>query len=702
LHLFRSTRRCIVALACFALFCVAPASARTAQPLVSVDTIPAQLQSDLFRISIDRRRSRVLHAVSGYYLLSFELTGSVRISVTASDPHFWDQGVQVQPMRLGIRPRRTGNTITFTVTGPGKYVVSRPGDHFADAKMLFLFANSPEQHMSSATPGLRYYAPGIHYENIDAHNGDQIYLAPGAVIFGALNLWQVHDVRVFGRGTIIYDGPQNPDDDEGWMHKPNWHCIVMDNAHNIEIDGITCIVRSRTWQIQMRDSRNIGFYNLKVIGGSANNANQDGMDWLGGGDTTVANSFFRAADDDFAFEGNWDGYSHEDMVRPGHDVSNITIRDSVVSTSISNIMRVNWPHKHFNSYHVQLRNIDVLHTGFGSCGVPFAIFELWADPAGSGSHTDYLLQNIRLDDWYSLTNIRQPNPSVRDIRFRGIWAMDLPGMVPSALVGDISGVSFENIDVYGRPATNDADIPVTLSGGAAEPAYQRGPLDAGFVYQKGALRPRMPIAFQANYQPGLRYDWLFGDGTTAVGAAVKHTFADAKGTLLDGSGRYRVLLHVTDDRGDETWSTRSVVISDRARVPLALTQPLSSGWTISHLPAGGTRYDADVSIPADGGYTFDLLTSTTAEMVMDDALTVHSPKPQAQVCGSVGNAVQPLRLSSVLREGFHRITIVKGPEPENAIGNPASDLPMLLWEGPDQQTQPVPEAAIHRAQANSQ
>ena len=25
------------------------------------------------------------------------------------------------------------------------------------------------------------------------------------------------------------------------MHKPNWHCTVMDNAVNIEIDGITCI-----------------------------------------------------------------------------------------------------------------------------------------------------------------------------------------------------------------------------------------------------------------------------------------------------------------------------------------------------------------------------------------------------------------------------------------------------------------------------
>jgi hypothetical protein len=382
LYPVRLVRNCLFILFCFVVSVGLFATA--ARAAVHIDSIPPELQSDFFRISIQGHRSRAFHAVTGYYLLNFEITGAVDISVKASDPHFWDKGVEVQPMRFGIRPHRSEGTITFRVPGPGKYVITRPGDHFADAKMLFLFANRPERVVSAAEPGLRYYSAGVHRENIDARDGDQIYLAPGAVIFGSLNLWQVHDVHVFGRGTIIYDGPQDPNTDEGWMHKPNWHCIVMDNARNIEIDGITCIVCSRTWQIQMRDSRKIGFYNVKVIGGSQNNANQDGMDWLGGGDTTVADSFFRAADDDFALEGNWDGYDREAMERPGHDVSNITIRDSVVSTSISNTMRVNWPHKHFDSYHVQMTNMDILHTGFGACGVPFAVFELWADPGGSG------------------------------------------------------------------------------------------------------------------------------------------------------------------------------------------------------------------------------------------------------------------------------------------------------------------------------
>lgn len=688
----RSIRNCLFVLFCFVVSFGLYATA--AKAAVHIDSVPPELQSDFFRISIQGQRSPSFHAVTGYYFLNFELTGPVTISVKASDPHFWDKGVEVQPMRLGIRPRRSGDTITFPILGPGKYVITRPGDHFADAKMLFLFANGPERPVSSTEAGLRYYAAGVHHENIDAHDGDRIYLAPGAVIFGSLNIWQVHDVHVFGRGTIIYDGPQNPNDDEGWMHKPNWHCIVMDNARNIEIDGITCIVRSRTWQIQMRDSRTIGFYNVKVIGGSRNNANQDGMDWLGGGDTTVADSFIRAADDDFAFEGNWDGYSREAMEKPGHDVSNITIRDSVVSTSISNTIRVNWPHKHFNSYHVQMTNMDVLHTGFGACGVPFAVFELWADPGGSGSHSDYLLQDVRLDDWYSLVGIRQPGPEVRDIRFRDIWAMDSPAMVSSALAGEVRDISFKDVVLNGRAAMDKAGIPLALSGGAAEPEFSLGSVDAGFSYQAGALHARMPIHFRANDRDGLKYQWLFGDGGTATGAEVQHAFSDAQGTLLDGSGRYRVLLHVTDAKGDESWSSRPVVIASHARAPVAPAQPLVPGWNLSKLPGGQTQYDGYIDVPVDGGYKFTFLTSTTARMTIDGSSIVRSPEMQPQVCGSIGNAVQPLRLSLVLQRGLHRFSIVKGTEPENAIATPANG-PYLLWEGPQQEGEQVPETAIH-------
>ena len=373
----------------------------------SIASIPPELASSHFTITIGDQRSPVLHAVTGYYLLNFDISGPARITITSDDPHYWDPGVEVQPMRLGIRPHRDGASITFTLNGPEKLSIERPGDYFSDSEMLFLFANEPDRSGTTAgTPGVRYYGPGVHHENIDARSGDHIYIAAGAVIYGSINIWQVHDVTVTGGGTVIYDGPQNPDTDEGWMHKPNWHFIVMDNALNIKIEGITGIVRSRTWMIQMRDSHDITYRNMKVIGGSVNNANQDGMDWLGGGDTLVQDCFFRAADDVFSMEGNWDGYSEEAMLTPGHDVTNITIERSTLSTSISNIVRIGWPRKIFDSHGFTLRDSDVIQMGVGGCGVPFALFELWADPAGKGVHTNINFTDIRLDDWYSLVQIR--------------------------------------------------------------------------------------------------------------------------------------------------------------------------------------------------------------------------------------------------------------------------------------------------------
>ena len=131
-------------------------------------------------------------------------------------------------------------------------------------------------------------------------------------------------MKVLGRGTIVYEGPQDPNTDEGWMQKPDWHCVGALEARNVEIDGLTCIVRSRTWSIQMKDSTGFVYNDLRVVGGNPGNANQDGMDWLGGGDTAVHDAFIRASDDVFAMQGNWDGYTQDDLLRPGHDVRNIS------------------------------------------------------------------------------------------------------------------------------------------------------------------------------------------------------------------------------------------------------------------------------------------------------------------------------------------------------------------------------------------
>ena len=658
-------------LPCWSLLAAAFASpvCSQAQSVSPFADIPQEVRSSHFVVAINGRRSPVLHAVSNYYLLNFDVSSAAVVSITAEDPHFWDRGIVVQPMRYGIRPKRRGATIVFAIPGPIKLSLSRPGEHFADSEMLFLFGNLPSSaNITAQTPGIRYFGPGTHHESIDAHDGEQIYLAPGAIVFGTLNLWQVHNVRVFGTGTLIYDGPQNRYTDEGWMHKKNWHCIVMDNATDIEIDGITCITRSRTWQIQMKDSRHIGFYNVKVIGGNPNNANQDGLDWLGGGDTTVANSFFRASDDVFALQGNWDGYDLPLLTRPGKDVTNITIENTVASTSISNTVRVAWPQKTFNSAHFHMSDIDVIHTGFGGCKVPFALFELWADPEGKGSHTDYSFRNIRLEDWYSLFQIRQSLPQVRDVRFNGVWAMDEPAMLPPVLKGNVRGVHLEGASLGGYEGQT-----ASLLDNTQPPFIASAAVNANFTYSSGILEPRRPVTFAASSSDSanLHYEWIFGDGSRALGHTVRHAFTDGLGTDLDGSGRFRVALHVTDRKsGEQSWSTRHLVLRSRA---LKLTR--------ASVAEGSHVYTTGFNVPADGGYTITLLTSTKASLALDDGEPALSPKPQPQVCGSPGNAVQPVRVSAVLKAGPHRLRVTRDDSIENA-DVVAPDIPFLLWERP--------------------
>lgn len=666
---------------------------------VGIAAIPDVVRSNYFTITINGHPSPVVLAASSYYLLNFDLDGPATVSIRAIDAHYWDRGVEVQPMRYGIRPRRDGAVITFRIPGPVKLSIARPGDHFADAEMLFLLGSPPDRSkVTPQTPGVRYYGRGIHYEDIEAQSGDRIYLAPGAVVFGSLNFWQVHDVRVSGRGMIVYNGPQDPFGDTGWEHRIGWHCITMDHAHGIEIEGITCIVRSRTWQIQMRESRGIGYYNVNVIGGHPLDANQDGMDWLGGGDTTVRNCFFRASDDVFAMEGNWDGYTDADMRIPGQEVSNVTIEDSVVSTSISNTMRVGWPKKTFSSAHIVVRNLDVMHTGYGGCVVPFAFFEMWDGDGAVESHTDFHISDIRLEDYYSLLQMRLPDSSARDIRFSNFSAMDGPPMIPSVLQGGVSGVTLAGVRTLGNVASADSDIPLDVQQGANEPVYQPGLVDASFDYTPGLIRPHQPVTLSVRAPAaGWRYEWLFGDGTEVEGAVVRHAFPDAQGTLLDGSGRFRVLLRAWKPGQEDVWASRKVVVSQKllptdvvsgaAEPGLAGTNPGSEQETV---------WDGWIEIPADGGYSITLLTSRRATLALDDLQPVTSPNLRIQVCGLYGDAVQPTRVSASLQSGPHRIHIALSSGVENEPAGPGGE-PMLYWEGPGIPLQPVPATAeVHR------
>lgn len=682
------------------------------------------MRSSAFTLTVNGRPVDVAHAAANYEFASFDVTGSAEIAITAAEPGFWNAGVDIEPWRLGLRARREGQTIRFRIPGPVKLAISRPEDFLNHASIFFLFADAPAAPPPPAAPNVQVVSAGAHRESLNPKSGDTIYLAPGAFVFGSLNLWNVQNVKVLGRGTIVYDGPQDPLDDEGWMQKPDWHCIGAYQAHNVEIDGLTCIVRSRTWSIQMKDSTGFRFDDLRVVGGNPGNANQDGMDWLGGGDTVVRNAFLRASDDDLAINGNWDGYTDADMLRPGNDVTNVLVEDSELSTSISNTVRIGWPRKIFNSSGFTLRNSDILHAGIGACGQTFGLLGLWGADGARGAHSDIHFENLFLDNWYSLAQIEQEQPSIRGVTFRNIWALGQPPLAPSSLIGDVAQVTLDNVKYGQSPVNNDAAVPLDVEGGAAQPQYiaAHAP-SAAFAIAPRAIAPGATVTFAARFAPHARYTWLFGDGTSAHGRRVQHRFPDAEGTELDGrngAGRFRVLLHVQDKQRREDWAEQDVVVvsawKEAARAEGATEPGLAyrifpgTGSELPDLTAqkaalsglapgieadakGFTRYavawDGFLNVPADGGYSLALISRDGARLVIDGVEVAKTGPAFAQVCGSPGNAARYAVGAVGLRAGKHALHI-------EGLHSESGDAPALLWQESGAAMARVPESAYSR------
>jgi hypothetical protein len=695
-----------------------------AAPRVQPVPVPPEMRSTTFTVTVNGKPVDVAHVAASYDFASFDISGPVDVAITAAAEGFWDRGVDIQPWRLGLRAQRDGQTIRFRLQGPAKLSIARPRDFLNHAQMLFLFAGSPPP----PTPGgAQLIKPGIYRQSLNPKSGETYYLAPGAYFFGSLNLFDVEHVKVLGRGTIVYDGPQDPSNDEGWMQKPDWHCIGTKNAHDIQISGLTCVIRSRTWSVQMKDSSGFIYDDLRVMGGNPGNANQDGMDWIGSSDGIVRNSFFRASDDVIALMGNWDGYTDADMLRPGKDVHDILVENSELSTSISNIVRAGWPRKIFNSRNFTLRDSDILHAGIGACGQPFGLLGFWGANGAKGDHSGYTFENLFLNDWYSLLQMEQEQPALHGFTFRNIWAPDQPPLLGSTIAGQVSGVTLDNVKYGQQRIQSNADVPLAVTDGAAPVAFPApsGPL-AHFTVDPPVIAPGQTVSFTGDPAAHAHFTWLFGDGTQAHGRKVTHAFPDPDGTDLDGAngaGRFRVLLHVEGRNQDQDWAAQGVVVVAQwheATVPVGPNVPglawrlYPGSWTelpdlskesavfagesnsVDVDPHGFTRYattwDGYIDVPVDGGYTFHLMARDGARVLIDGAEIAKTGPPFAQVCGVAGNALRYDRGSIGLRAGLHALHL-------EGLHFASQGTPRLLWEGPSLPIADVPDAAFRHVRA---
>jgi hypothetical protein len=254
--------------------------------------------------------------------------------------------------------------------------------------------------------------------------------------------------------------------------------------------------------------------------------------------------------------------------------------------------------------------------------------------------------------------------------------------------------------------------------GADEPSYlNTGPV-ARIGMANGLVKAGQKVRLEAlaSNSSDDKYEWSFGDGTFAKGRVVKHKFPDTDGTLLDGSGRFRVLLHVSDPAGRNAWAYQPVVVASALQPALSPPSGLQSGVSWQVFDEGAeiagangvtpefsvdalqrkTNYRAEfsgvVDVPADGGYVLTMMATDAGSLEVDGKVVATTPAAFQQVCGLAGVAVRPAIGSVALAKGLHRIEIVD----EHGEG---ADGFRVMWQGPGMAEQEIPAAALfHDAQ----
>ncbi len=216
----------------------------------------------------------------------FDFEGEVEIEVTVPKTEL--EQVTVSPLSYGIEPEIDAehHTVTFTVTEPDTYTV--------------LFNNSPERAVHIFANPLEEGAPDPEDENvvyigpgewnmgtIALEEGQTLYIAGGAVVYGRVLAEGANDITIMGRGII--DGSKFP----GWKAQAPFVSLEINACSNVNVKDII-VLNPNCWVCQGYETENLVIDGLKII---SCRPNGDGISLQSCRNAEVKNSFVRSWDD---------------------------------------------------------------------------------------------------------------------------------------------------------------------------------------------------------------------------------------------------------------------------------------------------------------------------------------------------------------------------------------------------------------------
>jgi len=390
-----------------------------------------------------------------YSFANFDASGPLTVRIVSPRPL---PNVVIRPQPSGVSFKvEDDHTMLLTLDGPRKLSIEPDGKKGP----LLLFANPLEK--DPPKPGdanVIYFGPGIHKPGlIKVGDGQTLYLAGGAVVKGAIAA-RGSNIRIRGRG--ILDGS-----DYEWRKGPGSVTLGISGT-SVEVSGIT-IRGSSHWTIVPRGSRHVTIRNVKLCNSRVQN--DDGINPCNSQDVLITDCFIRSDDDCVALKGL-------DYSAPNSNVERITVENCVLWCDRARVFLLGHESRAAFMRGVTLRNLDIIH---------FSMTAFLLEPG-----EDMRLEDVRVE------NVRIHGEGQGElVRLKPVVNQYMRKKVP----GFIRGVSFKNVEVYGKPGP----YRVQLAGADAEHDVREVRFENVSILGRKLTRDGPPVSI-SRYVEGVRFD----------------------------------------------------------------------------------------------------------------------------------------------------------------------------------------------------
>jgi hypothetical protein len=359
--------------------------------------------------------------------------------------------VCTQPCKLAIHLREPARTLTvrpkharIAVTGKDRdWTLALPGPcklyvEIESLPPLLIFADPPEPKVELDPTKVRVFGPGVHTPGlITLKDNDQVYLAPGAVVYGGLRGSPRH-AKVFGRG--ILDGS-----------KLDASMVRLEGASHVLVEGI--LMRcGKNWQNTLQDCDDITYRNVKILSFVPYG---DGIDPVCSRNIRIEDCFFRCSDDCIAVK----------AMRGGPAVTGITVQDCVMAGyNFSDGFTIGYETHTESITGITVKNCDILYARGATKAGEHSAFSIICD--GPATVRDVTFEDIRIEE--NVTRLfelnvtdgafytKAPPGRIRNVRLKNIqWERACPIMLTGHNAEHlVEDVVFEGCQVAGKPLSS--------------------------------------------------------------------------------------------------------------------------------------------------------------------------------------------------------------------------------------------------------